>query len=128
MRNQPSLRANGSRECAPDDRLREAIRGAAEVGSANKPTAVIPGRCEASNPESRDSPMRNCASEVWSFGPSRNDSREAEARTRRSLRLPRHLRALNKTSTKPAAYGERFVKRRGLFCMTVASRCRFQVA
>src|SRR5207245_8510697 len=35
--------------------------------------AVIPGRCEASNPESRDSPMRNCASEVWSFGPSRND-------------------------------------------------------
>jgi hypothetical protein len=27
--------------------------------------AVIPGRCGASNPESRDSPMRNCASEVW---------------------------------------------------------------
>jgi hypothetical protein len=26
---QPSLRANGSRECAPDDRLREAIHGAA---------------------------------------------------------------------------------------------------
>jgi hypothetical protein len=25
---QPSLRANGSRECAPDDRLREAIHGA----------------------------------------------------------------------------------------------------
>jgi hypothetical protein len=23
--------------------------------------AVIPGRCEASNPESKDSPMRNCA-------------------------------------------------------------------
>src|SRR5216684_1592207 len=34
---------------------------------------VIPGRCGASNPESRDSPMRNCASEVWSCGPSRND-------------------------------------------------------
>src|SRR5450755_2841682 len=34
---------------------------------------VIPGRCEASNPESRDSPMCNCTSEVWSFGPSRND-------------------------------------------------------
>src|SRR5450631_4447637 len=58
---------------------------------------VIPGRCQrvratrgpmtgsASNPESRDSPMRNCASEVWSgarhraaqgadpLGPSRND-------------------------------------------------------
>jgi 5-carboxymethyl-2-hydroxymuconate isomerase len=25
------------------------------------------------NPESRDSPMCNCTSEVWSFGPSRND-------------------------------------------------------
>src|SRR5258705_14022926 len=34
---------------------------------------VIPGRCEASNPESRDSLMCNCTSEVWSFGPSRND-------------------------------------------------------
>jgi hypothetical protein len=27
---QPSLRANGSRECAPDDRLREAIHEAAK--------------------------------------------------------------------------------------------------
>src|SRR5260370_42704049 len=27
--------------------------------------AVIPGRCEASNPESRDSPMCNCTSAVW---------------------------------------------------------------
>jgi hypothetical protein len=26
---------------------------------------VIPGRCEASVPESRDSPVRNCATEVW---------------------------------------------------------------
>jgi hypothetical protein len=26
----PSLRANGSRECAPDDKLREAIHGAAK--------------------------------------------------------------------------------------------------
>jgi hypothetical protein len=26
---------------------------------------VIPGRCEASSPESRDSPMRNWPSEVW---------------------------------------------------------------
>jgi hypothetical protein len=38
-----SLRANGSGECAPDDRLQK------------NPDAVIPGRCEASNPESRDS-------------------------------------------------------------------------
>src|ERR1700731_3184053 len=28
-----SLRANGSRECAPDDRLREAIHGAANAAS-----------------------------------------------------------------------------------------------
>src|SRR6201982_190093 len=48
--------------------------------SGRLPRVVIPGRCEASNydvrlhiGESRDSPMRNCASEVWSFGPSRND-------------------------------------------------------
>ena len=26
---------------------------------------VIPGRLEGANPESRDSPMRNCAPEVW---------------------------------------------------------------
>src|SRR5204863_6069680 len=32
-----------------------------------------------SNPESKDSPMRNCASEVWSFGPSRNDEGTAMA-------------------------------------------------
>src|SRR6266436_8553950 len=49
-------------------------------------------------------------------------------RTRRNLHLPTHLRTLNKMSIKPASYGERFVKRRGLFCMTVASRCRLQVA
>src|SRR5258708_36376330 len=28
---------------------------------------------------------------------------------------------LNKTSIKPAVYGERFVKRRGLFCVALAS-------
>src|SRR6266851_7479133 len=30
-------------------------------------------RPKGANPESRDSPMCNCTSEVWSFGPSRND-------------------------------------------------------
>jgi hypothetical protein len=34
---------------------------------------VIPGRCEASNPESRDSPGRNCAPEVRTFDALRND-------------------------------------------------------
>jgi hypothetical protein len=27
--------------------------------------SVIPGRCGSIEPDSRDSPMRNCASEVW---------------------------------------------------------------
>src|SRR5450432_4873409 len=57
----------------------------ASLRRGSDPDSVIPGRCEASNPESRDSPMRNCASEVWSgachraaqsadpLGPSRND-------------------------------------------------------
>ena len=38
-----------------------------EYGRQIKLSAVIPGRCAASNPESRDSPVRNCAPEVWSF-------------------------------------------------------------
>jgi hypothetical protein len=74
------------------------LRGAKRPGN---PDTVIPGRCQrvrakrgpmtgsASNPESRDSPMRNCASEVWSgachraarsadpLGPSRNDDCKA---------------------------------------------------
>jgi hypothetical protein len=29
---EPSLRANGARECAPDDRLREAIHGTTRCG------------------------------------------------------------------------------------------------
>src|SRR6202158_979428 len=32
----------------------------------------------SANPESRDSPMCNCTSEVWSFGPSRNDGSSAQ--------------------------------------------------
>src|SRR5258708_2433804 len=28
---------------------------------------------QCANPESKDSPMCNCTSEAWSFGPSRND-------------------------------------------------------
>ena len=43
-------------------------------------------------------------------------------RTPRDQSVPRRLRTLNKTSIKPAVYGEPFVKRHGLFCMTVASR------
>src|SRR5450432_2846640 len=44
-----------------------------EVSGLGFRSVVIPGRREASNPESRDSPMCKCTSEVWSCGPSRND-------------------------------------------------------
>src|ERR1700692_1750949 len=45
----------------------------------------------ASSPESRDSPMRNCASEVWSFGPSRNDGvLDCASQRRDSGVQPRH--------------------------------------
>ena len=41
----------------------------------------------------------------------------------------RELRTLNKTSIKPTVYGERFVKRHGLFSVDsgIASRCRFKL-
>jgi hypothetical protein len=42
-------------------RIDEVVRGR----SGRQNSAVIPGRCEASNPESRDSPMCNCTSGVW---------------------------------------------------------------
>src|SRR5437899_7092290 len=41
---------------------------------------VIPGGVEDANPESRDSPMCNCTSEVWPFGPSPNDGGQTESR------------------------------------------------
>src|ERR1700722_15768378 len=44
------------------------LRAAETSDSASKCkiglSTVVPGRCEASNPESRDSPMCNCTSEV----------------------------------------------------------------
>src|SRR6202035_1748358 len=69
------FRANLARMMRRD---REAVSGRAwlfeiRISSLRPRGIVIPGRCEASNPESRDSPMRNCASEVWCFAPSRND-------------------------------------------------------
>jgi len=36
----PSLRANGSRECAPDDGLREAIQGCGQGWIASSPTLL----------------------------------------------------------------------------------------
>ncbi len=52
-------------------------------------------------------------------------SSSPRALRRQQLRRPH----LNKTSIKPAVYGERFVKRRGLFCddSGIASRCRFKL-
>src|ERR1700704_3257604 len=43
------------------------------VGTCSRLTTVIPRRCKASNPESRDSPMCNCTSEVRVFDAPRND-------------------------------------------------------
>src|SRR5664279_5850913 len=48
--------------------------GRGEVQAVNTETSFRGAR--SANPESRDSPMCNCTSEVWSFGPSRNDSGE----------------------------------------------------
>src|SRR5579863_9289630 len=50
--------------------LRGDLPGPAGSGPDDLPgvaprVTVVPGRCEASNPEVRDSPMHNCASEVW---------------------------------------------------------------
>ena len=56
---------------------------------------VIPGRCEASNPESRTSPVRNCAPAVWSFGPSRNDGTTSQPALQRIADLIQHLGILN---------------------------------
>ena len=56
-------------------RAKRTLRGerASSAASRSRRTnlTVIPGRVADGNPESWDSPMRNCASEVWSFGPSR---------------------------------------------------------
>ena len=65
---------------------------------------VIPGRCEASNPESRDSPVRNCAPAIWSFGPSRNDRRPTPRWRERPLPPPVPRRGFRHASTRrPAA-------------------------
>ena len=53
-----------------------------------RPDSVIPGRCEASKPESRDSPTCNCTSEVWSFGSSRNDNWIASNPDSRNFPVP----------------------------------------
>src|SRR5882762_4526886 len=50
-------------------------------------SAVIPGRVEDANPESRDSPMCNCTSEVWSSGPSRNDAKYTPANSKLKLHI-----------------------------------------
>ena len=46
--------------------------------AAEEIASVIPGRRAATNPESRHSPVRNCAPGVWSFGPSRNDGLKSQ--------------------------------------------------
>ena len=53
-------------ECAEEQ---ERICGRVQLISSS----VIPGRIEDASPEYRDYPMHKSTSEVWSFGPSRND-------------------------------------------------------
>src|SRR6202022_1587379 len=69
-RDQPRHRAGGKAGNGAVGRSRASRSGRGEV------TKSFRGDAAASNPESRDSPMCNCTSEVWSFGPSRNDKRE----------------------------------------------------
>src|SRR6185436_11377822 len=66
-------------------RMKRGIMLALPSLRAQRTYVVIPGRCEAANPESRDSPVRNCAPEVWSFGPSRNDGACSCALLRRRI-------------------------------------------
>src|ERR1700694_1512818 len=71
-----SPRKRASRTMRPAAILRDARKSALLRMRSEKfhnRLFVIPGRRAASNPESRDSPMCNCTSEVWTFGPSRND-------------------------------------------------------
>ena len=55
-------------------REREGVCGLDVIASAATQTPSFRDAPSGADPESRDSPMRNCASEVWSCGPSRNDS------------------------------------------------------
>src|SRR4051794_12447942 len=80
---------NLARETAGAARTRSSLRPLISMRANEfvKPGRNAPPECEAclylpsfrgdakaSNPESRDSPMCNCTSEVWSFGPSGNDA------------------------------------------------------
>jgi hypothetical protein len=53
----------------------------------------------------------------------RRDDGDASRLTGKGL-----LRTLNNTSIKPVGYGERFVKRRGLFCISSDDTMSFLVA
>ncbi len=62
--------SNASSRWPRPDAGRCAIRGRWRRGRTNRHS----GARVSANPESRDPPMRNCISEVWSCGPSRNDN------------------------------------------------------
>src|SRR5260370_4052492 len=78
---QPSLRANGSRECAPDDRLREAIH------CHTKKEAGLLRRCAPRNDDKirlRD-PAARCARVVLNPTPQKRAWGTPDARCTRSL-------------------------------------------
>src|SRR5260370_21660896 len=97
----PSLRANGSRECAPDDRLREAIRRPSFRGDAKHRTRnlEIP-RCAIAHLRSgANAPSRNDSGQ----DAPRNDARPTALDDRKSG-SPRPVKTLlTKSSHAPVA-------------------------
>src|SRR5229473_725404 len=81
------------------DAVQRSSRCSAEPGPIQTPSTMDPG--PAAHHAAKGGALRSI--------------RGTLTRTLGNGGLPRHLRALNNTSTKQAAYGERFVKRRVLF-------------
>src|SRR6185295_18997995 len=84
-------------------RMKRGIMLALPSLRAQRTYVVISGRCGASNPESRDSPVRNCAPEDWSFGPPRNDSEKKAARAALGGQVEA-ARALERGGGEPALF------------------------
>ncbi|WP_291860553.1 hypothetical protein [Bradyrhizobium sp.] len=74
------------------------------------------GWCAIANQQQASS-LRDAARDARLLG----DNGEAVTLVEAKVALP-HPSNLNKTSIKPAVYGEPFIKRRGLFFLAVASR------
>src|SRR6267154_676187 len=94
----PTVRSRGT------TRMRSALMPILMISRASMGFSPSFRGVRSANPESRDSPMRNCASEVWSFGPSRNDNAAAVGRC---LSLLRSRGALHKSLAALHLVGQR---------------------